>query len=146
MCHRLWVQDFNLQKSTFCYYRPQTKFAKVMFSQLSVCPRGGGGALSRRVSLSSVSLSKEVSVRGGWGFCQGGSLSRTVSVKRGLCLEGLSPGGESLSRGSLSRDLCLGGGSVRETLYLVWLHAGVTHATAMHACLFVKPVNLPPLV
>ena len=23
------------------YYRPQTKFAKVMFSQVSVCPRGG---------------------------------------------------------------------------------------------------------
>ena len=25
-------------------YRPQTKFAKVMFSQVSVCPRGGGSA------------------------------------------------------------------------------------------------------
>ena len=24
-------------------YRPQTKFAKVMFLQVSVCPRGGGG-------------------------------------------------------------------------------------------------------
>ena len=24
------------------YYRPQTKFVKVMFSQVSVCPRGGG--------------------------------------------------------------------------------------------------------
>ena len=23
------------------YYRPQTKFAKVMFSQVSVCPQGG---------------------------------------------------------------------------------------------------------
>ena len=28
----------------FCnYYHPQTKFAKVMFSQVSVCPQGGGG-------------------------------------------------------------------------------------------------------
>ena len=27
----------------YYYYRPQTKFAKVMFSQVSVCPRGGGG-------------------------------------------------------------------------------------------------------
>ena len=27
-----------------CYYRPQTKFAKVMFLQVSVCPRGGGHA------------------------------------------------------------------------------------------------------
>ena len=25
------------------YYRPQTKFAKVMFLQVSVCPQGGGG-------------------------------------------------------------------------------------------------------
>ena len=24
-----------------CFYRPQTKFAKVMFSQVSVCPQGG---------------------------------------------------------------------------------------------------------
>ena len=28
----------------FCYYRPQTKFAKVMFLQVSVCPQSGGGA------------------------------------------------------------------------------------------------------
>ena len=26
-----------------CYYRPQTKFAKVMFSRVSVCPQGGLG-------------------------------------------------------------------------------------------------------
>ena len=29
----------------FCsaiFYRPQTKFAKVMFSRVSVCPQGGG--------------------------------------------------------------------------------------------------------
>ena len=25
------------------FYRPQTKFAKVMFLQVSVCPQGGGG-------------------------------------------------------------------------------------------------------
>ena len=25
------------------FYRPQTKFAKVIFLQVSVCPRGGGG-------------------------------------------------------------------------------------------------------
>ena len=28
-------------------YRPQTKFAKVMFSQVSVCPRGGVGLWSQ---------------------------------------------------------------------------------------------------
>ena len=63
MCHHLWVQLFNLQKSTFCYYRPQTKFAKVMFSQLSVCPRGGG-----------------ISVQGG--LCQGDPPPRTVACGR----------------------------------------------------------------
>ena len=40
------------------FYRPQTKFAKVMFSQVSVCPGGilypeGGGPLSDGRSLSS---------------------------------------------------------------------------------------------
>ena len=37
---------FFSQKSEFnciwVYYRPQTKFAKVLFLQVSVCPRGGG--------------------------------------------------------------------------------------------------------
>ena len=28
-------------------YRPQTKFAKVMFLQVSVCPRGSGGVVSQ---------------------------------------------------------------------------------------------------
>ena len=34
------------------FYRPQTKFAKVMFSQVSVCPqerRGGGVSVQGRV-------------------------------------------------------------------------------------------------
>ena len=35
-----------------CYYRPQTKFAKVMFSQVSVCPLGGGGWVVLCVSAS----------------------------------------------------------------------------------------------
>ena len=48
-----------------CYktcYRPQTKFTKVMFSQVSVCPQGGGlslcpgGSLSRGVSVQGVSV------------------------------------------------------------------------------------------
>ena len=32
-CDRTWRRTFN-------YYRPQTKFAKVMFLHMSVCPRG----------------------------------------------------------------------------------------------------------
>ena len=33
----------NLQTAVNLNYRPQTKFAKVMFSQVSVCPQSGGG-------------------------------------------------------------------------------------------------------
>ena len=47
------------------YYRPQTKFAMVMFSQVLVCPQGAlcpGGSLSRG-SLSRGSMSRGVSVR-----------------------------------------------------------------------------------
>ena len=32
----------NPRGEVSCYYRPQTKFAKVVFSQVSVCPQGGG--------------------------------------------------------------------------------------------------------
>ena len=64
------------------YYRPQTKFAKVMFSQVFACPRG-----------------VSVSVMGRGRLCPG-----EVSFWGGLC-----PGG-SLSRGSLSRRVCVQGG------------------------------------
>ena len=87
----------------FCCYHPQTKFAKVMFTQVSVCPRGGGSrSLSRRgqlrpgVCVQAVlcpggSRSNEVSVQGG--LCRGGG----GCVQGVLCLGGLCPGG-SLSR------------------------------------------------
>ena len=38
----VWRLDFSERKYTkWSYYRPQTKFAKVMFLQVSVCPQGG---------------------------------------------------------------------------------------------------------
>ena len=64
-------------------YRPQTKFAKVMCSQVSVCPQGdlglypGGTPVPGRVSVQGVSVHRGVSVQGG--LCLG------VSVKGGLC-------------------------------------------------------------
>ena len=73
------------------YYRPQTKFAKVMFSQLFACPRG-----------------VSVSVLGG-DSVRGCPLSRGVSIQGRSLLGGLCPGG-SLSRGSLSRRVCVQGG------------------------------------
>ena len=58
------------------YYRPQTKFAKVMLSQVSVCPQGG--------SVSRVGIS----VQGEGGSVSGGSVTRGVSVQGGLCSGG----------------------------------------------------------
>ena len=66
----------------------QTKFAKVMFSQVSVCPRRGG----RGVSV--------------WG----------ISVQGSLCLEGLCPGGSLsgvLCPGGLSGRIPVWGVSVQ---------------------------------
>ena len=62
------------------YYRPQTKFAKAMFSQVSVCTRGGGVSVSVRGV--SVSVLGGVSVRGG--LCLGGVCLEGVSVQGGL--------------------------------------------------------------
>ena len=73
--HYIW-HVLALCTQPFNYYRPQTKFAKVMFSQVSVCPQGG--------------------------LCPGGG----VPVQGGLCLgrslSGRPLSGGSLSRG----DLC----------------------------------------
>ena len=90
------------------FYHPQMKFAKVMFSQLSVCPQKGlglcpGGSLSEEVS-----LSRQVSIQG-------------VSVQGSLCPGGLCPGGVSvqegsLSGGSLSRGVFIQGVSVQGSL------------------------------
>ena len=60
------------------FYRPQMKFAKVVFSQVSVCPRG------------SLSRGRVVSV---WG----------ISVKGGLCQGGIYLGVSLLGRPSRHR-------------------------------------------
>ena len=70
-----------------CYYRPQTKFAKVMFLQVSVCPRGGihgclGGAWLLRGEGGTYVVA--------WGGVHGCS--------RGACV--VAPGGAWLLRGA----------------------------------------------
>ena len=90
------------------YYRPQTKFVKVMFSQVSVCPQGGGLGLC----LGSPSLGGRGGLCPG-DLCSGGSLLRWGSLSRGIfVLRGLSGGfsvkGGSLSEGSLSRGSLYG--------------------------------------
>ena len=98
----------------FFFYRPQTKFAKVMFSQVSDCPRGGDLCPGR--SLSGSASFQGVSVQGSLCpgcLCPGGSMSREFFVQGGLCSEGVS---------------------VRETpLYsYMWAGLGGTHPTRGH--------------
>ena len=95
------------------YYRPQTKFAKVMFSQLSVCPQGGGLSLCLG------------SLRPRWGglcpgdLCPGGSLLRVGALSRGFSVQGVSVRGDLSGRVSVGGAVCLGdslsrGGSLSE--------------------------------
>ena len=91
-------------------YRPQTKFVKVMFLQVPVCPQGGlclEGSLSRWVvPVQGVSVQGDLCPGGGGlcpgGFCPGGlcpegSLSRGSLFPRGVSVQD----GEFLSRGGL---------------------------------------------
>ena len=117
-------------------YSPQTKFAKVMFSQVFVCSQRGSQSLSTGLCQAAfcpgvsvceglwpegVSV-KGVSVQGGVcpgvrGRCPGRSLSRGISFKQvsvqGVSVQGVSvqgglcPGG-LCPGGSLSRGLCPG--------------------------------------
>ena len=89
----------------FCYYRLQAKFAKVMFSQVFICPweasLSKGGSLSRGLSLFGGAFPQ-------WGLCLGG-LSRGVPVQWSLCPVG------SMSRGVSVQGVC-GGLSQRPPL------------------------------
>ena len=85
------VPVLHLGTSLTHFYRPQTKFEKVVFSQVSVCPWGGlglcpGGSPSRGV----------VSVQ--WGLHPGGSPSREVSVQ-GVSAQGVSVQGAFVQGG-----------------------------------------------
>ena len=80
----MWIflseRSDNLSYLTSCHiYHPQAKFAKVMFSQVFVCPWGRSRSLSREVSAHWESLSR-----------------------------GSQSGGRSLSRGSLSKEKKVG--------------------------------------
>ena len=99
-------------------YRQQTKFAKVMFSQVSVCLQRGlcpeGVSVQRYLCPEGVSVQGMSLFRG---CLSGGSLG-------GLCLvvsvQGISVQGEG--------GLCQGR-----------LHVGGTHPTGIHSCLLVIP-------
>ena len=152
----------------FKYYRPQTKFAKVMFSQVSfcclsnggLCPGGGlsiqrGGPLSRGISVHGGlcprgSLSKGGLCPGGLsiqrgglhpgGLCPGGSLSMGVFVQGGLCPRGvLCPGG--LHTGSLCPRGSMSRGSLlgRPPYMVTCLwYASYWNAFLFYVCIFRK--------
>ena len=115
----------------FGYYCPQTKFVKVMFSQVMfVCTQEGvfvQGGLCPGSLCPGGSLSR-------WGLCPGG-----VSVQVGsLSRWGLCPGGVSV-QGSLSRGVSVQGVSVKGVSVQgdppLQLCPGSTHPTGMHSCL-----------
>ena len=64
MCGTCGITKNNIKFNDLypSYYRPQTKFAKAMFSLVSVCPQEGV-SLSRGVSVQVGSMSGGVSVR-----------------------------------------------------------------------------------
>ena len=139
LLHRHFLFSVNWMKNVFLIqshfdnnYRPQPKFAKVMFSQVFVCPQGEG-SLSRGVSVQGVSIwgvsVQGVSVHSGisiqWGICLGVLCGCLCLIC--LCLGGLCPGKGSLSREGVSvqgRGLCLGRGSL--SVQGVSVHSGIS--------------------
>ena len=131
--HVLKVVVKHIIRNCHNYYRPQTKFAKVMFLQASVCPQGRGRAwllpgvhgCSRRRGV--------WLLRGGVHACCRGGGVRACSrggvraCSRGACV--LAPGGRAcLLRG----EACV----VFSMRYGRW--AGGMHPTGMHSCLFLQ--------
>ena len=82
---------FRSQGGSPCFYRPQTKFAKVMFSQVSVCPQGG------------------MHGRGG-GACMAGG-----HAWQGVCMAGGMHG-----RGCAWQGVCTAGGACVAGAGCVW--------------------------
>ena len=86
-------------------YRPQTKFAKVMFSPVFICPQWGGlcpgeGSLSKGGSLSrgvSVQRGGSVQGRGSLSLPGGVSVRGGGSVRRGVCIREIPPYGNELA-------------------------------------------------
>ena len=141
---------FILRLLSILCYRPQTKFAKVMFLQVCVCPQGGGRAWH---------VVGRVCVAGGHAWLGGGGMrGRGVCMARGcmaggcawqggVCMAGrvCVAGGGVHGRGvgaCVAGGACVaeGGGGmaggVRATAdtmgYGQW--AGGTHPTGMHSC------------
>ena len=122
-----FVLQINFPYVTF-YYRPQTKFAKVMFLQVCVCPQGGGGwghaCFWGRV---------HAYFLGGCACFPGG-----VCASRGhVCFLGGMRGCRGCAWLQGGHAWLQGGHAWDTTRYGQW--AGGTHNTGMHSCFKISP-------
>ena len=141
----------SLSKSTHVYniYHPKTKFAKVVFLHVSVCPQWGGGIPARLAGL-------QAHTRGGErlrGLARGSPGPHPGRRLRGLAGGGRSPcphpgGGEveGSGQGGFSsptpRGVCIPACIEADTPLpqQTATAAGGTHPTGMHSC-FVLQVS-----
>ena len=92
-------------------YHPQMKFAKVMFSQVSVCPQGG--------------------MHGGGHAWQGAYVVGACMAGGRACMAGVCMAGGMCGRwGHACLGVCMAGDMVTA--------AASTHPTGMHSCIDVK--------
>ena len=102
----------STERWIFCkyYYRPQTKFAKVMFSQVSVCPQREGGTWA--------------------GTPQASTPPRQVHPQAGSPPGRCTPWVGTPRAGTPPRPQCMLGYGQQ---------AGGTHPTGMHSCIVLQP-------
>ena len=136
-------------------YRPQTKFVKVMFLQVSVCPRGGGRAWQgacmawwqRGACMAMGGMHGNGGMhRGmhGWGGMHGGGYAWHGGVHgMGVCMAGGMHGREACVAGGVhgrgaGGHVWLGGGTFppwADTVAMAYGQwAGGMHPTGMHSC------------
>ena len=107
----MWAVHILLE--CFHYYHPQTKFAKVMFSQVSVCMCGKGGMH-------------------GWGGMAGGA----CVAGGGMCGKGACVARGCVAGGMHGREVCMAGGTC--VAGGTATAAGGTHSTGMHSRLSIN--------
>ena len=132
---------FQWRFKTF-YYRPQTKFAKVMFLQASVCPQGGGVRGCSGGACVVAWGACMVAPRGGMHGCSGGHAwllqGGHAWLLRGACMvarggvHGCSGGVHGCSQGGMHG--CSGGACM--VAWGAWLLGGVRGCSrgGMHGC------------
>ena len=94
-------------------YRPQTKFAKVMFLQVSVCPRGGGGHARQggvcdgRACMGAYMAGRHA-WQGVWGGCAWGCAWQGGHAWQGACMTmGAYMAGACVAGGHAWQGVCV---------------------------------------